>query len=114
MTRSPIAAAPASEGKHTPGPWRIAPASDYSGTDLNIDAGDRGQRAYICKVGFRGDPQVQADALLIAAAPDFDAAAREIDRQAGQMDGHLKAPVVISYDAIIALRAAIAKAEGRS
>ncbi len=54
---------------HTPGPWRVAPTADYRDTDINIDAGPRGQRAYICCVGRRGDDEAMANAHLIAASP---------------------------------------------
>lgn len=60
--------------RHTPGPWRIAPARDYRDQgEINIDAGERGLKGYICKVGMRDDPQAHADAHLIATAPDYDA-----------------------------------------
>lgn len=34
------------------GPWRVASAHLYDGSDLNVDAGSAG---YICKAGTRGD-----------------------------------------------------------
>ncbi|MFO0271341.1 MAG: hypothetical protein ACK53W_12505 [Gemmatimonadota bacterium] len=51
-----------------------------------------------------------ADANLLAASPALLDAAIEISDMAGQMDAHRRPPVLISYDAIIALREAIAKA----
>ena len=51
-----------------------------------------------------------ADANLLAGAPDLLDAAIAISDMAGPMDGHGRHPVLISYDAIIALREAIAKA----
>jgi hypothetical protein len=51
--------------KHTPGPWRIAPASDYI-SGINIDAGKGG---YVCFVGNPEAPHARADAELIASAP---------------------------------------------
>ena len=54
---------------YTPGPWRVAPASDYAPShELNVDAGTR---AYICLAGVRGDANAEANARLIAAAPDL-------------------------------------------
>lgn len=50
----------------TPGPWRIAPVSDYVDGSLNIDGGLRG---YVCMAGHRGDETAEANARLIAAAP---------------------------------------------
>lgn len=51
----------------TPGPWRVAPAHDYLDGEINVDAGTR---AYIACCGHRGDAQAEANASLIASAPD--------------------------------------------
>lgn len=53
---------------HTPGPWRVAPASDYRDADLNVDANTR---AFICAAGTRGDVEAEANAKLIASAPSL-------------------------------------------
>ena len=53
---------------HTPGPWRVAPASLYVGSDINVDAGANG---YIAMCGKLGDLTAEANARLIAAAPDL-------------------------------------------
>lgn len=87
---------------HTPGPWRLAPASAYSDPDLNIDAGVNGTGAYICKVGIRGDVQAEADARLIAAAPDLLDALEYILSAHGEQ----------IHDACDMARKAIAKARG--
>jgi hypothetical protein len=63
-----------SDTKHTPGPWRLAPAAAYAGADLNIDVGPSGQETYICCAGIRGDKEAEANARLIVAAPDLLAA----------------------------------------
>lgn len=60
---------------HTEGPWRVAPASDYSDSKINIDAHNHG---YICCAGQHGDEEAEANARLIAAAPDLLAALWEI------------------------------------
>ncbi|MFZ5674315.1 MAG: hypothetical protein ACOZAM_15245 [Pseudomonadota bacterium] len=117
MQRSPTAAAPASTEKHTPGPWKVTatdPAGKSEWFDIHADRPKRQDCHYIGAVNGPQNDVQRANARLIAAAPDYDTAAREIDRQAGQMDAHLKTPVLISFDAIMALRAAIARAEGRS
>jgi hypothetical protein len=54
--------------KHTPGPWRVAPAADYVGAELNVDAKQRG---FICAAGTRGDAEAEANAKLIASAPSL-------------------------------------------
>ena len=61
----------------TPGPWRVAPVSDYVGAELNVDARERG---FICLAGVRGDREAEANARLIAAAPDLLAALKEVLR----------------------------------
>lgn len=48
--------------KHTPGPWRVASPSLYAGSEINIDAGERG---YIACCGHRGDEEAEANALRI-------------------------------------------------
>jgi len=54
--------------KHVPTPWRLAPAKDYAGTELNIDAGERGTGGFICTAGHRGDEEAEANAALIVEA----------------------------------------------
>lgn len=121
MQQSPTAAETKPTARHTPGPWTV---EDPMGPEIISIVANGDAEAYDWKhvAQLAGRPeddddiptlQAEANARLIAAAPDYDAAAREIDRQAGQMDAHLKAPVLISFDAIVALRAAIDKAEGR-
>ena len=58
---------------HTPGPWRIKCGFPYRGGDINIvnRAGD-----YVCLVGGEQTTEsevarLDADAILIAAAPDL-------------------------------------------
>ena len=84
--------------KHTPGPWRVAPRFVYGATDgIHVDAGSR---SYIAHVGEHGDERAEADARLIAAAPDLLAALRELLRD------HNNHSIVKAEDAI-------AKAEAR-
>lgn len=56
---------------HTPGPWRVARATDYSDSAINVDAGTR---AYVAQCGVRGDVEAEANARLIAALPDMHGA----------------------------------------
>jgi len=82
-----------SEMKHTPGPWH--PAHDQVVTDND---------SLICSLsGLRGPGYTQANARLIAAAPELLEALR----------GLLNAlPSATTHPAISAARAAIAKATG--
>lgn len=65
----------------TPGPWRVAPTSDYPPGEkpgLNIDAGECGLDGFVCEVcGPNPDEQMRADAYFIAHAPDLLAIAQE-------------------------------------
>ena len=54
--------------KHTAGPWRVARASLYAGNDLNVDSYEHG---YVALCGKRGDEVAEANANLIAAAPEM-------------------------------------------
>ena len=98
-----------SETKHTPGPWRVAPRSDYpEHADINVDAGTRG---YVALCGKAGDEEAEANARLIAAAPELLEALREVVacyvvRINGKVDVRRAA-------ALDRARAAIAMAEGR-
>jgi hypothetical protein len=90
--------------KHTPGPWKKVMDEPY---DLRIKAGDRG----ICEVWLDDAPvpdyneEQQANASLIAAAPDLLTAAKRIEPAVMGQESY--------FDAIMALQAAIDKAEGR-
>ena len=56
--------------KHTPGPWRVAPAALYANGGINVDAVNTNQ--YVCHVAGAGpDARAHADAVLIAASPEL-------------------------------------------
>jgi len=81
-----------SEGKHTPGPWRIATGRNIS----NCIEGQSGRKAHERDDGFRtvatfqdccasrlsdeADANMQANGLLIAAAPDLLAVAKAYEQ----------------------------------
>lgn len=64
----------------TPGPWRVAPTSDYPPGEkpgINIDAGEFGLGGFVCEVcGPNPDERMRADAYFIAHAPDLLAIAQ--------------------------------------
>lgn len=64
----------------TPGPWRVAPTSDYPPGEkpgINIDAGEHGLGGFVCEVcGPNPDERMRADAYFIAHAPDLLAIAQ--------------------------------------
>ena len=102
---------------HTPRSWRIV---DRPSRGLNIEWGpDDGVERPICHMrwtdGLRHEVEtrVREDATLIAAAPDLHDACVEaedwLDNHGGDPDDDPGLAIVLSI-----LRAAIAKAEGRS
>jgi hypothetical protein len=91
--------------KHTPGPWKVTThATDPNAYDVEAESGGKITRGYWGR-------NAKADARLIAAAPELLNAAnqlvsaiwgRDIDRTQESLGA-----------AEVAIRAAIAKAEGR-
>lgn len=115
-----------SEQKHTPGPWEIVEYGDDDLPNLVIHRGKTENRiCFMATPGSHGDPgRIEADARLIAAAPDMLEALREIlrVRDWAVMAGADKAPLpqdlirqfaLMQIPAIDAARAALSKAEGR-
>ena len=99
--------------KHTPGPWRIIRGSEY--TDdvedtaiLSIEAAN-GRNVYYTDSGFF--VPCEADATLIAAAPDLLAACEEAETAIYRLNGSDDLPGWIS-GVVVNLRAAIEKARG--
>lgn len=92
--------------KHTPGPWSV---SKY-GDDYNITFNDAGN--WLATVYYDDDPvagRPEADARMIAAAPDLLEALRDC------LGRFIEAfPASAEYEPIKRGFAAIAKAEGRS
>ncbi len=109
---------------HTPGPWMVDdqqvvtlavchPRRTYGygcGNDFVCDLNDGEYHQY------RNDKEQAANARLIAAAPDLLAALKAILPAAGDGYGHnphaKKPGDCAGCDAVVAARAAIAKAEG--
>lgn len=115
-----------SETKHTPGPWEVALHNDgrdegYIRTGARYDGAMHPPAvARVCKRGIGRFAEVQANARLIAAAPELLVALRATLPLLVQLGDHIgNGPVTgpgslgIRCDVIEAARAAIAKAEGR-
>lgn len=96
---------------HTPGPWNITPPPQpfAAGDGFRVSAnGDQTNwRGYITNI-LAGSPNAEANARLIAAAPDLLAALKLADTI---LDGF---PLYKSGEGAKTIRAAIAKAEGKS
>lgn len=85
--------------KHTPGPWRFNPVGEVRGADWNV---------VICDTYGNGDDDVaDADARLIAAAPDLLAAC-----EMALLD--MRYYATVHGESITAIEAAIAKAKGET
>jgi len=95
--------------EHTPGPWRvIAPRGDRGeDAELRIDADPEAAPYGIATMNYSGVDDL-ANARLIAAAPELLAALRGI-----LAEPMLIPPQAPDLPAVVAARAAIAKAEGR-
>jgi len=109
----------------TPGPWFVA---HHELTDIHVCAPDAGNvddpwniAVVIGACGYPSDPRsgsTEANARLIAAAPDLDAAAREIDRLLLVIESAVRNADPVHHEAVLAAlkanRTAIAKASGAS
>lgn len=95
--------------QHTPGPWRVASASDYP-SGINVDARERG---YVALVGHPGDSEAQANARLIASAPDLLEQLTQTVRALEFWFPHWGDPDGVNSQMMSNAREAIAKAEGR-
>jgi hypothetical protein len=111
--------------KHTPGPWQVM--NDYDGATIvvaNVDGETFSDGTstfsydFVCDTYGDGDDDSRskavaiANARLIAAAPDMLAALKAMD--AALCDGFgTQAARMAGRKALIAVRAAIAKAEGQ-
>lgn len=95
--------------QHTPGPWVQGKEDDFKGIAITTPA--RGM-AYVAianvPVDYTDRPEREANARLIAAAPELLEAAKAVAQWCMQR------PPIHPYDGFKMLEAAIAKAEGRT
>lgn len=100
-------------GKHTPGPWEASfsfPGRDGIGDVWQIDADSHA----VCTTQFCYAPNTEANARLIAAAPDLLEAVQKLKMAFGDpmtrraLGGHNEAQMT----ATLAAAAAIARATG--
>lgn len=115
---STLLAEKVTEGSHTPGPWQVRAWSSHASTTVGIESTDRpgwfDVVAECSGVGARFTrEQEDANARLIAAAPELLAALKAMDT--ALCDGFdTQSTRMAGRKALIDARAAIAKAEGRS
>lgn len=97
--------------KSTPGPWRYVRESGSPTTGQHMIAGAR--PGYLAEVRDCGSGDVEANAHLIASAPDLLAALESLLAQADQQNSYYGNPASDSMKAAIdAAEFAIAKAKG--
>ena len=98
------------KGKHTPGPWRRYYGSMSCAGIASVD--DKVNICVMCDADPSQQQEVEADAALIAAAPDLLEALKDIIaccRITGPVGNYA---YIISDERREAAKAAIAKAEG--
>ena len=92
--------------QHTPGPWDVEP----KGSRHFVDGADGLTVAYLDRAGVRERAEIEANALLIASAPDLLEA---LERISTAYDETLRHPIAAPLlQAIYGARAAIARATG--
>lgn len=105
-----------SAGKHTPGPWtHCAPTSDTANTDHLVLG--RNDHLVAGVIDDAPPDEVEANARLIAAAPDMLAALKATAgniRSLGPAGALSHVPFAPYQEWLAVVDAAIAKAEGRS
>jgi hypothetical protein len=104
--------------KHTPGPWGVgsAPRSAHTNKDKCLYIHGADPYAMVCELGSEKHPEHQANARLIAAAPDLLAALRDVLRYCVTSSGLPdlgKGRTPEQQAAMNQARAAIEKAEGQ-
>jgi hypothetical protein len=95
---------------HTPGPWTV----EGEGSELEIWQHELGEVAYLRCLNPRKEAHdaMLADARLIAAAPELLEAATAALKELSDLNNHFYRDG--EWPAVAQLRAAIAKAKGRS
>ena len=91
--------------QHTPGPWDVEP----KGSRHFVDGADGLTVAYLDRAGVRERAEIEANALLIAAAPDMLNLLTAADRLE-ELTGENLAVYARTFAALA--RAAIARATG--
>lgn len=101
-----------SEGKHTPGPWTAFYKNKYDEWHVSLPIAGSNMKLSLCSDGIQSENQ-EADARLIAAAPDLLDALKRLLRF---VNAHTASGEVIPAQTVEHVRSltAIAKAEGRS
>lgn len=85
---------------HTPGPWTVEEYGDDETPALVIHKDTESRVCFMATPGSYGDPAtIEADAYLIAAAPDMLAALQELEAFVGVMVG--KGPEAIIPETVV-------------
>src|SRR5687768_8581548 len=99
--------------KHTPGPWTVEEYGDDDAPALVIHKDIETRVCFMATPGSHGDPaKIEADAFLIAAAPDMWGALHEARLQIEYLDAKFQ-PTGTSAATLARIERALAKAEPR-
>ena len=97
-------------GTHTPGPWTVEEYGDEDAPALVIHKNTETRVCFMATPGSHGDPaKIEADAHLIAAAPELLAALKQLVADYQDVPDPTDEDGQAVFDTA---RAAIAKAEG--
>lgn len=104
---------------HTPGPWRVDPSSNCDVQTANGEWEIASTHENLLIGGKVDAVKAQANARLIAAAPDMADEIRKqiawLEHLRGEVTGSIRGSLINGIDqAIKALKAVLAKAEGKS
>ena len=103
--------------KHTPGPWWASKEQDTRGRHgWRIDSDSRALMAWAAwpSEGDRDSTEAESTARLIAASPELlDALNKLLIRAEYHLDRSATHDGLMNVDAIVAARAALAKARGK-
>jgi hypothetical protein len=101
---------------HTPGPWRVDICTPESGKSIAVHVDTRAVKAgrvmVVALCGRPGVTYVEANARLIAAAPELFAAVKAAE-QFFDDQIHCRKPTQKWTEYVAQIRAAIASAEGK-
>jgi len=108
------------QGKHTPGPWFVPDQTYARNLTVEVDdgiacPGSGGAMSYttdVCVLGWSGTPEWDANARLIAAAPDMLEALQAVGQSLGQGDRNDRMTYFVRDTVFAEVQAAIARATG--
>lgn len=96
------------QAKHTPGPWRFEPATEYYGATIHFNVARGGIQLH------KDMPNGDANARLIAAAPDLLKWCERILLSHETQGAATNGEAVLCHAFVMGLKDVIAKAKGEA